>query len=94
MTFAADLLQKAGVLAIPGLGYGEQGDGYVRLSLTVGGDEERRANSGGGSAHRGETDDSLVVYPILKSRDEEPHSSSNMRLFSCAPFHRNRQTVL
>ena len=39
MTFAADLLQKAGVLAIPGLGYGQHGDGYVRMSLTLTGDK-------------------------------------------------------
>ncbi|MDX1935364.1 MAG: LL-diaminopimelate aminotransferase [Capsulimonadales bacterium] len=35
MSFAADLLQKAGVLAIPGVGYGEHGEGYVRMSLTL-----------------------------------------------------------
>ncbi|MBC8104525.1 MAG: LL-diaminopimelate aminotransferase [Cytophagales bacterium] len=34
-TFATALLEQAGVLVIPGLGYGEHGDGYVRLSLTV-----------------------------------------------------------
>ena len=39
MTFAKELLEKAGVLAIPGLGYGEHGDGYVRMSLTVAGDK-------------------------------------------------------
>lgn len=39
MTFAADLLQKAGVLAIPGNGYGEHGEGYVRMSLTLQGDQ-------------------------------------------------------
>jgi LL-diaminopimelate aminotransferase len=38
MTFAKDLLEKAGVLVIPGLGYGENGDGYVRMSLTINGD--------------------------------------------------------
>lgn len=35
MTFAKDLLEKAGVLAIPGNGYGEHGEGYVRMSLTL-----------------------------------------------------------
>jgi LL-diaminopimelate aminotransferase len=39
MTFAKALLEQAGVLAIPGLGYGEHGDGYVRMSLTVSGDQ-------------------------------------------------------
>lgn len=36
--FAADLLQRARVLAIPGIGYGSEGEGYVRMSLTVSGD--------------------------------------------------------
>jgi LL-diaminopimelate aminotransferase len=38
-TFAKELLEKADVLAIPGLGYGPHGDGYVRMSLTVSGDQ-------------------------------------------------------
>ncbi len=38
-TFARELLEKADVLAIPGLGYGPHGDGYVRMSLTVSGDQ-------------------------------------------------------
>lgn len=38
MTFAKTLLEDAGVLAIPGVGYGEYGDGYVRMSLTLTGD--------------------------------------------------------
>jgi len=38
-TFSKELLEKANVLAIPGLGYGPHGDGYVRMSLTVGGDQ-------------------------------------------------------
>lgn len=38
MTYAAALLERAGVLAIPGIGYGQYGDGYVRMSLTVSGD--------------------------------------------------------
>lgn len=37
-TFSKELLEKADVLAIPGLGYGQHGDGYVRMSLTVSGD--------------------------------------------------------
>ena len=39
MSFTADLLQKAGVLAIPGSGYGEHGEGYVRMSLTLSSDK-------------------------------------------------------
>ena len=39
MTFAKVLLEKAGVLVIPGLGYGDLGDGYVRMSLTINGDK-------------------------------------------------------
>ena len=37
--FAKMLLQDAGVLVIPGNGYGEHGEGYVRMSLTVSGDQ-------------------------------------------------------
>ncbi|MFN2543678.1 MAG: aminotransferase class I/II-fold pyridoxal phosphate-dependent enzyme, partial [Actinomycetota bacterium] len=33
--FAELLLDRAGVVVAPGLGYGEQGEGYVRISLTV-----------------------------------------------------------
>ena len=32
--FAADLLEKGGVVVTPGLGYGEAGEGYFRISLT------------------------------------------------------------
>lgn len=38
MGFARTLLEQAGVLVIPGIGYGEHGEGYVRMSLTVWGD--------------------------------------------------------
>ena len=37
--FAKKLLVEAGVLVIPGTGYGAHGEGYVRMSLTVPGDE-------------------------------------------------------
>lgn len=33
--FAKMLMQEAGVLVIPGNGYGQYGEGYVRMSLTV-----------------------------------------------------------
>jgi len=33
--FANDLLEQVGVVVTPGIGYGESGDGYVRLSLTI-----------------------------------------------------------
>jgi len=36
--FSKKLLTEAGVLVIPGNGYGEYGEGYVRMSLTVAGD--------------------------------------------------------
>jgi LL-diaminopimelate aminotransferase len=32
---ATDLLEHGGVVAIPGTGYGEAGEGYVRMSLTL-----------------------------------------------------------
>lgn len=37
--FAAALLEKAHVLVIPGNGYGTEGEGYVRMSLTLVGDQ-------------------------------------------------------
>lgn len=37
--FAAELLQKAHIVAIPGNGYGDKGEGYVRFSLTLLGDK-------------------------------------------------------
>ncbi|MFC1987027.1 LL-diaminopimelate aminotransferase [Chloroflexota bacterium] len=33
--FAADLLEQVGVVVTPGAGYGRNGEGYVRLSLTI-----------------------------------------------------------
>jgi len=33
--FAAYLLEQAGVMVTPGVGYGQRGSGYVRLSLTI-----------------------------------------------------------
>ena len=33
--FAADLLEQKAVVVTPGRGYGEAGEGYIRLSLTV-----------------------------------------------------------
>lgn len=38
MDFAKALLEKAGLLVIPGIGYGPAGEGYIRFSLTVSGD--------------------------------------------------------
>ena len=32
--FATDLLEKSGIVVTPGLGYGEWGEGYFRISLT------------------------------------------------------------
>lgn len=34
-TFAEEILEKTGVIITPGLGYGEAGEGYFRISLTV-----------------------------------------------------------
>ncbi|MFC2025349.1 LL-diaminopimelate aminotransferase [Chloroflexota bacterium] len=33
--FAADLLEQVGVVVTPGIGYGKNGEGYIRLSLTI-----------------------------------------------------------
>jgi LL-diaminopimelate aminotransferase len=35
VSFAAHLLERAGVVVTPGLGYGERGSSYIRLSLTA-----------------------------------------------------------
>ncbi|MGB2695791.1 MAG: LL-diaminopimelate aminotransferase [Dehalococcoidia bacterium] len=35
MTFAARVLDEIGVVVTPGIGYGQHGEGYVRLSLTL-----------------------------------------------------------
>jgi LL-diaminopimelate aminotransferase len=35
LDFATDLLDKVGVVVTPGMGYGKQGEGYIRVSLTV-----------------------------------------------------------
>ncbi len=40
MEFAKKLLQEADVLVVPGIGYGDYGEGYVRMSLTIEGDRE------------------------------------------------------
>ncbi|GMV37651.1 MAG: LL-diaminopimelate aminotransferase [Fimbriimonadales bacterium] len=40
MAFAKDLLERAHIVCIPGVGYGEAGEGYVRMSLTVDGDRD------------------------------------------------------
>jgi len=39
MEFSNLLLEKAGIIITPGIGYGEYGEGYVRIALTV---EEKR----------------------------------------------------
>lgn len=36
--FCAELLRRAHIVAIPGTGYGSEGEGYVRMSLTLLGD--------------------------------------------------------
>ena len=35
LDFATTLLEEAGVVVIPGTGYGKYGEGYIRISLTV-----------------------------------------------------------
>jgi len=34
--FATELLEEAAVVVAPGTGYGANGEGYVRISLTIG----------------------------------------------------------
>ena len=43
VSFAAHLLERAGVLVTPGLGYGERGRQFVRLSLTAPDDRVKEA---------------------------------------------------
>jgi LL-diaminopimelate aminotransferase len=43
MEFASALLEKAGVVVTPGIGYGDQGDHYVRMSLTIADDRLEEA---------------------------------------------------
>lgn len=38
--FCAELLRRAHIVTIPGTGYGDQGEGYVRMSLTLSGDRD------------------------------------------------------
>lgn len=38
--FAGEILKKAHIVMIPGNGYGEEGEGYIRMSLTLVGDED------------------------------------------------------
>jgi LL-diaminopimelate aminotransferase len=57
--FAAAVLERTGVVVTPGTGYGEQGEGYVRISLTVPDDRLdealRRLQDAFGPAGRGES---------------------------------------
>jgi LL-diaminopimelate aminotransferase len=39
MEFSNLLLEKTGIIVTPGIGYGDYGEGYVRIALTV--DEKR-----------------------------------------------------
>jgi LL-diaminopimelate aminotransferase len=43
MSFVTHMLDKAGVLATPGNGFGEAGEGYVRFALTASEDRIREA---------------------------------------------------
>jgi LL-diaminopimelate aminotransferase len=38
--FAAEILKRANIVMIPGNGYGTEGEGYVRMSLTLLGDTD------------------------------------------------------
>ena len=43
MQFASTLLKKADIVATPGVGFGENGEGYVRMALTVSKERMREA---------------------------------------------------
>ena len=42
--FAAHLMEKSGIVATPGIGFGDSGEGYIRFALTVGEDRLREAS--------------------------------------------------
>jgi len=44
-SFATDLLERTGVVVSPGLGFGQWGEGYFRISLTYPDDSIRKALS-------------------------------------------------
>jgi LL-diaminopimelate aminotransferase len=43
MTFATRLLDEAGIVVTPGIGFGSGGDGYVRFALTRSSERIREA---------------------------------------------------
>ena len=43
--FAAHLMEKSGIVATPGIGFGDSGEGYIRFALTVGEDRLHEASS-------------------------------------------------
>ncbi|MFH1281787.1 MAG: LL-diaminopimelate aminotransferase [Candidatus Omnitrophota bacterium] len=43
ISFAARLLKKADIVATPGVGFGEHGQGYIRMALTVSGSRIKEA---------------------------------------------------
>ena len=45
--FAIELMEKTGVIVVPGSAFGAQGEGYVRMALVV----PARAHGRGGSPH-------------------------------------------
>ena len=52
--FAGELLDATGVVVTPGIGYGQYGEGYIRLSVTTPDDRvEGRIAPAGSLAHRG-----------------------------------------
>ena len=43
MEFATKLLAEAAVVVVPGVGFGQPGEGYFRVSLTIGSKRIRKA---------------------------------------------------
>ncbi len=41
--FASHLMEKSGIVATPGVGFGDEGEGYIRFALTIGEDRLREA---------------------------------------------------
>ncbi len=41
--FASHLMEKSGIVTTPGVGFGDEGEGYIRFALTIGEDRLREA---------------------------------------------------
>jgi LL-diaminopimelate aminotransferase len=52
MDFTKKLLDEVGIAVTPGIGYGKEGEGYIRLSLTISDDRLEQGMNRLSSWHR------------------------------------------